>query len=393
MKHDEQEKIPLGIYIHIPFCIRKCAYCDFLSGPAQAEEQEAYVEALENEIRAGGGQAEGCLVRTVFFGGGTPSVLAGEQIVRLMAAVKSAFCVDKAAEISLEANPGTVTEEKLACWKEAGVNRLSFGLQSADDRELAMLGRIHTWEEFLDSWRLAEKAGFRNRNVDLMSALPGQTVRSWEKTLEKVTALEPEHLSAYSLIIEEGTPFYDRFGRENSPDRGTLPDEEAEREMYHLTKNFLERQGYLRYEISNYARPGFQCRHNRSYWEGIWYLGFGVGAASYIKEGTELVRRGNIADRGEYIRRIRSGNPVTGERTVVTLENQMEEFMFLGLRMDGGISFGQFFRRFGRPFGEVYGEITEQLKAQGLLRDTAEGVCLTELGTDVSNYVFQYYLL
>ncbi len=425
MKSEDQERTPLGIYIHIPFCIRKCAYCDFLSGPGGEEEQEAYIQALEEEIRrAGGRNARGYQADTVFFGGGTPSILKGEQIRRLMKAVRESFRMESRAEVSLEANPGTVTAEKLDCWKEAGVSRISFGLQSADNRELALLGRIHTWEEFLDSWRLAGEAGFRNRNIDLMSALPGQTAKSWEKTLEAVTALQPEHISAYSLIIEEGTPFYERFGKENSRDRGLLPDEEEEREIYHLTKTFLNGRGYQRYEISNYARPGFACRHNQGYWQGKQYLGFGVGAASYIEEteakrnmpgqkgekteqeteaesgrnpeagrAKRMVRRTNLADRAEYIRRIRAGEDVTGETVSVTLENQMEEFCFLGLRMDAGISFSDFFRRFGRPFSQVYGTVTRQMKEQGLVQDTAEGICLTELGMDVSNYVFQYYLL
>lgn len=433
MEYNGQVHVPLGIYIHTPFCIKKCDYCDFLSAPAGGEVQQAYVKALLGEIRMyrnssvierqekerseaqkrnqnqKKGRGTDFLVKTVFFGGGTPSILPGQAIGEILEVLRECFSFGNDAEISLEANPGTVTEEKLALWKEAGVNRLSFGLQSADNRELALLGRIHTYEQFLESWELAAKAGYVNRNIDLMSALPGQTVESWERTLKTVASLEPEHLSVYSLIIEEGTPFYQRFAGPESPDFSLLPDEDAEREMYRLTCRELKKYGYYRYEISNYARPGYACRHNCGYWEGTQYLGFGAGAASYVIEGTgrtpeiseaetmgnseTFVRLRNAGDTAEYIRRIERGLSPVEERTVLTVEDRMEEFMFLGLRMEKGISFQSFAERFGCPFVRIYGTVTERLKAQGLLEETEEGIRLTDYGIDVSNYVFEAYLL
>lgn len=439
MEDNNTAQMPLGIYIHIPFCIKKCDYCDFLSGSAEPEIRQAYLEALLGEIRMnrnlhiiGSRDKEredaqkqeqyqekeweaDFLVRSVFFGGGTPSILSGQAVGEILAALRERFSFGSDAEISLEANPGTVTEEKLALWKEAGVNRLSFGLQSADNRELTLLGRIHTFEQFLESWELAAKAGYGNRNIDLMSALPGQTVESWERTLKTVAALKPEHLSAYSLIIEEGTPFYQRFAGPECPDFALLPDEEAEREMYWLTCRELKKYGYQRYEISNYALPGFACRHNCGYWEGVRYLGFGVGAASYIMEETaqtmEICETGamgnpelktaaetytrlrNVADTAEYIRRMKLGLSPVEERLELTAKDRMEEFMFLGLRMKKGISFQDFRRRFGCSFDQIYGEVTETLKGQGLVTETETGICLTDYGIDVSNYVFGAYLL
>ena len=285
-------KKPLELYIHIPFCVKKCAYCDFLSGPSTLEVREAYVNCLIEEIchckHAGVGDSdnkwapcdpENYEVVSAFFGGGTPSILKPDQIRRIMTALKEVFCWNSDAEVTIEANPGTVDEEKLRNYLDCGINRISFGLQSADNEELRKLGRIHTWEEFLDSFHQARIAGFTNINVDLMSALPGQTVDSWRKTLEKVLELKPEHISAYSLIIEEGTPFYEKY--EDHPE--LLPPEEEERQMYHDTKKILHEHGYERYEISNYARTGYACRHNLGYWERREYKGFGLGSASLLE--------------------------------------------------------------------------------------------------------------
>ena len=248
----------MELYVHIPFCVKKCAYCDFLSFPQGEEIQRRYVEKLMEEIRTVSAGFHDTPVSSVFVGGGTPSVLKARWMKELFDCLRASFHIEETAEISMEANPGTVDREKLRIYREAGINRLSFGLQSADNRELKALGRIHTWEEFLDSFHQARIAGFTNINVDLMSALPGQTVDSWRKTLEKVLELKPEHISAYSLIIEEGTPFYEKY--EDHPE--LLPPEEEERQMYHDTKRILHEHGYERYEISNYARAGYACRHN-----------------------------------------------------------------------------------------------------------------------------------
>ena len=286
-------KKSLGIYIHIPFCVKKCKYCDFLSGPAGADVQKKYVDQLIKEIEQYQSLLKESQTETLFFGGGTPSILPGEEMVRIMETIRKYANLSEDAEISMEVNPGTVTKEKLLQWKAAGINRISFGLQSAKEEELKKLGRIHTFEQFLENYHLARECGFTNINVDLMSALPGQTVESWKQTMDQVIALNPEHISAYSLIIEEGTPFYDAY--EDHPE--LLPSEEEEREMYYETRAFLASKGYERYEISNYAKKGYECRHNLSYWDRIDYLGLGLGAASLL--GT--VRKTNQTELSKYL--------------------------------------------------------------------------------------------
>lgn len=247
MKRSRKE---LELYIHIPFCVRKCAYCDFLSGPADDRTIEHYVEKMIEEIGAYGNcdSFSDAMVTTVFLGGGTPSILSGSQMGRIMDSVRANYSIVEGAEISMEANPGTVTKEKLTLYLQAGINRISFGLQSTNNEELKMLGRIHTWEEFLESYGLARECGFDNINVDLISAIPGQTLESWEESIRKVLTLEPEHISAYSLIIEEGTPFFETYG-EGAEGEHLLPSEEDEREMYRRTEELLEEAGYHRYEI------------------------------------------------------------------------------------------------------------------------------------------------
>ncbi len=365
-------KKSLGIYIHIPFCVRKCSYCDFLSVPAERDVQKTYVEKLIEEIEAYGKLLNGRRTETVFFGGGTPSILKGEEIVRIMDKLQKLGNISEHAEITIEANPGTVNEEKLMCWKEAGVNRISFGLQSADNKELKFLGRIHTWEQFLENYRLARACGFNNINVDLMSALPGQSVDTWRRTMEQVAALEPEHISAYSLIIEEGTPFFDLYA--DHPE--LLPGEEAEREMYYETKAFLASKGYERYEISNYAKPGYECRHNLSYWERVDYLGLGLGAASLL----ENVRKSNQRDLAEYLK----GN-FEGARELLSPEAAMEEYFFLGLRKMKGVDW--------TPYREQYQKTVEKLIEKGLLEADGRYIRLTELGIDVSNCVLAEFLV
>lgn len=250
----------LGVYIHIPFCMQKCAYCDFLSTPATYQRQREYVKALKREILCESVRYADYKVKTIFFGGGTPSILLAEDINAVMDCVRENFKLDTKAEITVEMNPGTVTKEKLLHLKNAGVNRLSIGLQSANDKELKLLGRIHTYEDFLQTYRWAREAGFHNINIDLISALPGQNMEDWVQTLKKVLALCPEHISAYSLIIEEGTRLGDRID-----EYPRVPDEEEDLQMYQATKYILEEHGYQRYEISNYAKTGWECRHNKIY--------------------------------------------------------------------------------------------------------------------------------
>ena len=364
-------KKPLELYIHIPFCVRKCAYCDFLSGPADVDTQRKYVDMLLKEISEASGLSETYEITTVFFGGGTPSILPGAWIAEIMAELKSVFVFQKDAEITIEANPGTVDADKLRNYREAGINRISFGLQSAKNKELRLLGRIHTWEEFQESYRLAREAGFGNINIDLMSALPGQTVESYQETLEQVLSLNPEHISAYSLIIEEGTPFYDRY--EAHPE--LLPTEEDERQMYYDTKRILQARGYERYEISNYARPGHACRHNLGYWERVDYKGFGLGAASLL----DNVRTSNESDLRTYLQ-----GHFAGEREVLTEQAIREEYFFLGLRKMDGVDPGEYRMH--------YEKVLDSLQMQQLLEEKDGKIQLTEKGIDVSNYVLAQFL-
>lgn len=369
----------LELYIHIPFCVKKCLYCDFLSAPAGKEQQEEYVEGLCRQIRTYGELAKAYHIVSIFIGGGTPSILKGEQITGILEAVYDTFAVDAGAEITIEMNPGTVTEEKLKAYKKGGISRLSIGLQSAKNEELKTLGRIHTFEEFLNTYRLARETGFDNINIDLMSAIPGQTPKGWEETLRKTAKLRPEHISAYSLIIEEGTPFYERYG-----DRGTnigesqgegikeLPGEEEERQMYWQTKEILGEYGYHRYEISNYALPGYECRHNLGYWNRAEYLGIGTGAASLIDH-----RRWNYGEEPKKLIR----------------KEEMEECMFLGLRKTEGVSKERFAAEFGCSMESVYKEVLKKMCKLGLMEDTGGFVRLTDRGIDVSNGVMCEFLL
>lgn len=393
---------PLELYIHIPFCVRKCQYCDFLSAPSTTEERQEYVKGLCRQIRSYGETAKAYRVVSIFVGGGTPSILEAGQILDIFAAVHDTFAVEEKAEITIEMNPGTVTEEKLAAYKKAGINRLSIGLQSAKNDELQTLGRIHTYEEFLKTYELAREAGYRNINIDLMSAIPGQTVEGWEETLRKTAELRPEHISAYSLIIEEGTPFYEKYGErcvdtEDAEEQSIgeagrvtaeggnisgvrygiagameLPGEEEERQMYRRTKSILEEYGYHRYEISNYALPGYECRHNLGYWNRTEYLGIGAGAASLMDN-----------------RRWDDG----GEPAALSRKEQMEECMFLGLRKTEGVSKVQFEGEFGCSMESVYGEVLERMYGLGMMEEAGEHVRLTERGIDVSNGVMCEFLL
>jgi len=371
---------PLEIYIHIPFCVSKCKYCDFKSAPSCPKERSDYVESLCDKIRSYGEFAKAYRVVSIFVGGGTPSILEVWQMKEIFRAIKETFQLtigeeSDVVEITLEMNPGTVTAEKLTSYRECGVNRLSIGLQSVNNHELKALGRIHTYEEFLETYYLAREAGFENINIDLISAIPYQTVESWKETLKRVVALEPEHISAYSLIIEEGTPFYERYGEGNHEDE--LPSEEDERQMYHDTKELLAAHGYERYEISNYAKPGYECRHNLGYWERCEYLGIGVGAASLIRN--ERWSQGDSLDEEPEVEEL-------------TRENEMEEFMFLGLRKMQGVSVQKFYELFSVSMEKVYGDVIASMKVKGLLEETGGYVKLTEAGIDVSNYVLSEFI-
>ena len=369
----------LELYIHIPFCIKKCEYCDFLSGPANLQRQREYVDALCKEIQASEGY-ETYEVSSIFFGGGTPSILPGEWLAEIMKMIYQRFHVLENAEISIEANPGTVTEEKLFQYCKAGVNRISFGCQSTNNQELKMLGRIHTWEEFLDSFQMARNAGFTNINVDLMSGLPSQSLQTWENSLKKVAMLGVEHISAYSLIIEDGTPF-----AEYELD---LPDEEEERKMYENTAAILKQYGYHQYEISNYAKEGYACRHNCGYWNRTEYLGLGLGSASLVNE----VRFSNISDMDFYLKYSGEPSKLREDMQELSENEQMEEFMFLGLRMLEGVSSDSFFEKFGKKMENVYDAVIQKYVDLGLLEWNANNLRLTRRGISVSNQIFADFL-
>ena len=401
-------KKKLEIYVHIPFCAKKCAYCDFLSFPGNMRMRREYTDKLLEEIRIQSSFVREYQVDTIFLGGGTPSVLDVTDITAIMGTLKEHYDIAPDAEITIEVNPGTVKMEGLVAYREAGINRVSMGLQSADDTELRYLGRIHTYDEFLKSFQRVRMAGFTNVNVDLISAIPGQTPESWRNTLKKTAMLKPEHISAYSLIVEEGTPFYDRYGGhvemesyEMSPEERRrlmalpdLPDEDTEREMYYMTRNCLAEQGYERYEISNYARPGFECRHNVGYWTGTGYLGLGLGASSYL-EGCRFHNTSDFKsyvsahfdDEAEFCQALRQ------DMEQLSVKSKMEEFMFLGLRLTRGVSVEGFITRFGQSIRNVYGGVIDKLEREGLLEHKNGYYHLTERGLDLSNYAMSLFLL
>lgn len=423
----------LSIYIHIPFCVRKCFYCDFLSGPATDGEMDSYVNLLLREIREQSIFYGDHRVVSIFFGGGTPSLLSSRDTGRILEQVRDGFAVAEDVEITIECNPGTAVAEKLKNYITYGINRLSIGLQSTDDEELARIGRIHDYDSFLETYRLARTAGFDNINIDLMAGLPGQSIASYRKTLERVVGLSPEHISAYSLILEEGTPLY--------VNRNTylFPDEDEDREMYELTGTALGEAGFHRYEISNYAREGRECRHNKVYWRRGDYVGFGLGASSMVEnvrwknpdrhsdyavcvEQMEAHDRdldsgilihaagskaeqtahitGTVAERGMYIEEGKQAATFaemlrrTGrcEVQLLTPLEQMEEFMFLGLRLTEGVDLGEFRQYFKKSADEIYRKQIETFTAQGLMERRGDRLRLTPRGVDVSNAVFAAFL-
>ncbi len=407
------------IYIHIPFCVKKCDYCDFLSAPCDEMTRLQYVKSIISELRyyarIYGANGRDIPVTSVFFGGGTPSLLEANQIIDIMICLKENYNIEENAEITMECNPGTLTDAKLLGYKQAGINRLSIGLQSANDEELKAIGRIHTFEQFMTGYSMARKCGFDNINIDLMSALPGQTLTSYEQTIRKVLSVRPQHISAYSLILEEETPLAERIENLERIGKETgLPDEDTEREMYYMTEKLLNEAGYKRYEISNYALEGYECRHNTAYWVRDNYLGVGIGAASCM----DNVRTKNITDLKQYMHILNETSEMGGgvdrvdvnmggmaekigivlddtETDVLTKDDMMSEFMFLGLRMMKGISKRQFEDQFNVKYDTIYGGVTSKLIKEGLLEesDDKDRLWLTSLGIDVSNMVLAQFVV
>lgn len=453
-----KNKNELGIYIHIPFCVHKCIYCDFLSSPADVHTRKQYVRALINEIyltregkcankliknvmqgdntsyedmeeQAVNGLASdyalydtvcmadyektimqedisGCvddiksenghIVTSIFIGGGTPSAIDAEDISDILDAVRKNYNVSDKAEITIECNPGTMDKKKAVIYRKAGINRISFGLQSTDNNELRMLGRIHTYEQFMESYKIAREACFDNINIDLMSALPGQTMESFKAVLEKALSLGAEHISVYSLIVEEGTRLSDNI--DSFP---PIPSDDEDRQMYYMTKEMLSSYGYEQYEISNYAQKGYECKHNLKYWERCDYLGFGIGAAS-LYGGRRYT---NISDIGRYMDVLAEITNALDKSYVNELlqirtdmeelskEDEMSEYMFLGLRKTKGIDITDFKEEFGTDIKDIFGEAIEDNIARGLLIHDGNGLYLSKRGIDISNTVMSDFIL
>ena len=393
----------LSLYIHIPFCVQKCLYCDFLSfDDVLYAKQLKYIDALRTEIRLYQPYADRYSVKTIFIGGGTPSTVDESLIEAILTEVRSVFRVDRFAEITIEANPGTLKYTDLLAYQSYGINRLSIGLQSADDELLGLLGRIHNFDQFVASYNSARRAGFRNINVDVMSGIPGQDMHSFVDTLTRVMEYRPEHISVYSLQVEEGTKL-----AEDENLLGMLPEEETDRRMYAMTKKILRTNGFERYEFSNYCQPGFECRHNIVYWTGGEYIGFGLGAASLFKGE----RFSNLRELESYLELMEEAEKLmTPEQDMTRLydavterlrrdtvamyvDRRMEEFMFLGLRMIRGVSRTEFKERFNRDMFDVYGMVINRYVSDGFLKLEDDRVAMTDAGIDVSNIILADFIL
>lgn len=374
----------ISLYIHIPFCAQKCLYCDFPSFARKDHLRKAYIEALNKEIISLREKHNNLEINTIFIGGGTPSVLEPDELECLLKEVAK-LNMAKDIEYSMECNPGNLTEEKLEVMKKYGVNRISMGLQAKQDNLLKGLGRIHNYKTFKENFLLAKKVGFNNINVDLMFGLPNQRLNEWEETLREIISLEPAHISAYSLIIEEGTAFYNLY--EN--DKLKLPTEEEERKMYHLAKKILEENGFNQYEISNYAKEGKECRHNLAYWNMDNWIGVGSASASYI-DGKRIK---NISSVEKYINFINEKGEAVEEIINNSKNDNMEEFMFMGLRKINGIDENEFKNRFSMNINDVYGEILNKYIDEGLLIRESGRIFLSEKGIEISNIIMADFLL
>lgn len=382
----------MELYIHIPFCVKKCDYCDFLSFAADEQTQKSYVAALQKELAFYGAKYKDRRITTIFIGGGTPSWLKEDYMQAIMETVYHYFSVEQDAEITIECNPGTITEHKFEVYRRIGINRLSIGLQSVHNEELKILGRIHTFEQFLKTYDMARKHGFSNINIDLMSSLPGQTPEIFCDSLYQVLKLKPEHISAYSLIIEKGTPFYelyrfDAVRQEAGMQTESLPTEAEEYQTTKMTQHILKEAGYHWYEVSNFAKPGYECRHNIGYWKRVDYLGVGLGASSLI----DNVRYSNTRDLYTYLSVPADSLHETAEQ--ITRNEQMEEFMFLGLRMRDGFYRDEFTQAFGIPIEAVYGDVLNHLQQEELLLKREGRIYLTDKGMDLNNYVVAQFML
>lgn len=404
MDMDNVKKRDLSIYVHIPFCKSKCVYCDFLSfGGYGYSEHRAYADALCREIAAWQAVSEDYVVTSIFLGGGTPSYVEKELIDRVLAKIRTVFEVKKDAEITIEGNPDSLKPDNLRAYRKAGINRLSIGLQSANDDVLASLNRVHNYDQFTEAFYAARQSGFCNINVDIMSGLPGEGEKSYIETLKRVAKLYPEHISAYGLMVNEGTLLSSDKALLNN-----LPSEEDDRKMYAKTKILLKKSGYSRYEISNYSRAGFECRHNIGYWTGKEYLGVGLGASSYLKVYTEneeckIIRFSGMDNLDMYVERFSCCDGIDSllcfiedyysDLCFLKSYDLMEEFMFLGLRMINGVSKETFRKQFNVAIENIYGKIIDKYIENGLLKQQDDRIFLTDRGIDVSNVVMAEFIL
>ena len=397
----------LGIYIHIPFCVKKCDYCDFISYSNCFDMQEKYVEKLLEEIEENKDLLKNNFISTIYIGGGTPSAIKSELIKKILDKIYDVSRIDKEkVEITIEVNPGTITKNNLQMYKDCGINRLSIGLQSTDDAILKEIGRIHNYNQFLDTYKWAGEAGFENINVDLMLGLPGQDIEILKNSLENVVNLKPipNHISVYSLIVEDGTKIEQRI------DSGelSLPDDEKERRQYHYMKNFLELKGYKHYEISNFAKPGFESKHNMNCWGQKQYVGFGVAAHSYVNG----VRYANTSDLKEYLNvdnkksvendmkndfevNFENKNGFATIKTIEEIQNKLDmekEFMMLGLRKLDGVSISKFGQKFGENPIYLFRNELQKLVEKDLLEIDLDDIKLTSKGLDLANLVWEEFV-
>ena len=374
----------LGIYVHIPFCKSKCSYCDFTSFANKEKVIEKYIECLKKEIK--NKESNNCIIDTIYIGGGTPSFIESKYIKEIVETIKSKFKIKQEAEITIEINPGTVNEEKLKDYKKTGINRISIGLQSTNNKILKQIGRIHTYEEFLNTYNLAKKVGFKNINVDLMLALPSQTLEELEDSVQKVTKLEPKHISVYSLIIEEGTKMQQLVDSKKIQ----LPSDELERKMYWNIKNKLEENGYIHYEISNFSKKGFESKHNTNCWNQKEYLGLGLSAHSYINNE----RFCNTSNIEEYIKNVENNN-FKGNIQICEIQNEEEkkkEYMLLALRKLEGVDIGEFKNKFVDNPIYLYRKELEKLVNEDLIEIDLNNIKLTNKGLDLANLVWEEFV-
>ena len=382
------DKNEIGIYIHIPFCMKKCFYCDFVSYANKEDMIEKYIKALEKEIKIKAEENKLLKINTIYIGGGTPSFIDSKHIVYIINAIKESFNVKENAEITIEVNPGTVTKNKLEDYIKCGINRISIGLQTTNNELLKQIGRIHTYEQFLETYNLIRMVGFNNINVDLMLALPNQTIKDLEDSLNKVIMLKPEHISVYSLILEEKTKLYDLV----ESGKLELLDESIERNMYWKVKNILEQNGYKHYEISNFAKQGYESKHNLNCWNQEEYLGMGVAAHSYLNNK----RYSNTENLEQYINKLLDEEGIKNDIVTVheeqTLEDKQKEYMLLGLRKIEGVKISDFKNKFVQNPIYIFRKELDKLVKEDLIQVEDNNIKLTKIGLDLANLVFEEFV-